>query len=60
MFIVKLGDGMWRSRCCFGVTSYEDRAARFDTARGAKISLSRLRKGSALSYPDAEVVELIS
>lgn len=59
MFIVKLGDECWRSRCCFGVTSFEERAVKFETKKGAKISLSRLRnfRGKG-SYHDAEVVPL--
>lgn len=59
MFIVQLNKDTWRSRCCFGVTSYKERAARFETEKGAKISLARLRRHRGdKAYPDAEVKKI--
>lgn len=56
MFIIQLDKNTWRSRCYFGTTSYEERAARFETEKGAKISLARLRRHSSKNaYPDAEI-----
>lgn len=57
MFIVQLGKDTWRSRCCFGITSYPERAAQFPTERGAKISLANLRRFRGReAYPDATVL----
>lgn len=54
-YIVKLDEGQWRSRCYFGVTSFRERAAEFDSEKGAKISLSHLRRGNPHAYPDAKI-----